>query len=157
MPSRRRWLIIGSAIIVIVAASVTVVLMVATGRWREQRAIANLVAAGAVVKHCDEPDGSSSYIVWLDSCQGSDDNEALMPYVANIQNVTRLTMAPGPVGETGVKALLHLKRLIFLDITNAGISDSAVRQLKRNNPNLQVFLGDDHRREARVGAVSGVP
>lgn len=118
---------------------VAVGLMIWITPTREQRAIANLVNAHAHVVLFDEPKGNRFFDVDLCSCT---DNDAPLRYLPDIENVQSLHLAPAPIHEVGVKCLLRLKDLRYLNANNAELSQEQFRQLnrdlRRNNPNLEI-------------------
>ena len=83
------------------------------------------------------PGGGKFYVVALGCTPRMSDDE-LLSYVTVIRNVQRVALAPVAPSETGMNALLQLKELAILDVTDTGISDEAVCRLKRHRPNLVV-------------------
>ena len=118
-------------------AIVTLGLIAWTTPTREQRAIANLVNAGAHVVLFEEPEGNRFFDVDLHSCEGNDE---LLSYVADVENVQSIHLGAGPVCEAGMKALLRLKGLRCLDDASfpPEVLTQLERDLKRNNPNLEI-------------------
>ena len=120
-------------------AFVAVGLMVWTTPTREQRAIANLVKSGAHVVLFDGPNGTRCLDVDLHGCK---DNDEPLNYVPDIENVQGLHLGVVPVHEVGVKCLLRLKGLRYLNVDDTGFSPGVFtqleRDLKRNNPHLEI-------------------
>jgi hypothetical protein len=85
-------------------AAVAIGLMVSVSPTREQRAIANLVKAGAAVAILDDPKGDKPIMVDMSYCR---DNDELLGDVSEIENVQSVTLAPAPIHEAGLNCLLR--------------------------------------------------
>lgn len=120
-------------------AVVVVGLMIGITPTREQRAMANLVKAGAHVTLDESPKGIRFFDVDLSSCTNNDE---LLRCVPEIMNVQSLTLAPAPISEMGVRCLVRLKTLRYLNGMFAHLSNEESRLLKRDlrrdNPNLDI-------------------
>ncbi len=70
------------------------------------------------------------------------DNDELLGDVSEIENVQSVTLGPAPIHEVGLKCLLRTKGLRSVNAFSARLSNKEFRQLerdlKRNNPNLDV-------------------
>lgn len=151
MPSRRRVLVVRLLIALIGTLAMVATLIELKGQWalaREQRAVANLVKAGASVQLLGEENGVRYYTIGLDGCDRSKSNDELLQYVCNIGNVRALSLAPLPLREAGTKCLLDLGTVELLHLY---VGDRSVppemyaglkREMKRLNPNMDVQASD---------------
>jgi hypothetical protein len=131
---------IGTLVMIVTLIEVRARLPVA----REQRAIGYLVKAGASVQLFHECNGIRYYTINLAGCDRCEDNDELLRYVPDIENVTALSLAPLPLHEAGRKCLFRLGNLKMLGfyITEGGISPAIFAELKREmkayNPDMVI-------------------
>lgn len=151
MPSRCR--VFAMCLLVAVIGTLTMIVAVVKLKThlavaREQRAIANLVKAGAGVQLCNEGDGTTYYAVLLAGCESCESNDELLRYVPDMENVGVLTLAPLPLHEAGRESLSRLKGLASLGVyvTDTGLSHEMYVELKREmklrNPDVVILASD---------------
>jgi len=115
---------------------------------RQQCAIAYLVKAGAGVVRVNDDKGKY-YNVHLSMCETCKTNDELLCYVADIDNVAVLVLAPVPLHEAGRNSLFRLKGLasISVPVTDTGISRESYaelsREMKLRNPDIFIQAADE--------------
>jgi hypothetical protein len=73
------------------------------------------------------------------SFKGVPVGDAEMTHMKDFPHLRRLTLAKTQVTDAGLKPLAECKELIWLDVSDTGVTAAATNELKKSLPNLRIF------------------